>query len=87
MILDEPTSALDPRSEHDIYKMYHHNINYKTAILISHRLSSCRICDYILVFKSGKIVQTGDHDTLVNVEGLYRDLWNAQAAYYTDKEE
>lgn len=87
MILDEPTSALDPRSEYDIYKMYHHNINDKTAILISHRLSSCHICDYILVFKSGKIVQTGDHDTLVNAEGLYCDLWNAQAAYYTDKQE
>ena len=58
----------------------------KTAIYISHRLSSCRFCDKIAVFDEGRIVQVGTHDELVkDVNGKYYELWNAQAQYYTEK--
>ena len=57
----------------------------KTAIYISHRLSSCKFCDEIAVFDQGAIVQTGSHDALVADEaGLYHKLWHAQAQYYTN---
>lgn len=82
MVLDEPTAALDPRSEYEIFQMYQKNLSDKTAILVSHRLSSCRMCDNILVFKNGTIVQQGDHNTLVDCDGLYKEMWNAQAKYY-----
>ena len=54
----------------------------KTAFYISHRLASCRFCRNILVFDQGRIVQQGSHEELVEKEGLYRELWNAQAQYY-----
>lgn len=54
----------------------------KTAIYISHRMSSCRFCENIIVFEDGNIAQMGNHDTLVSQDGLYRELWNAQAQYY-----
>ncbi len=82
MILDEPTAALDPRSEFEIFKMFRDKVKEKTAVLISHRLSSCRICDRILVFKDGRLVQIGKHDDLVNTNGLYNELWKSQAGYY-----
>lgn len=82
MILDEPTAALDPVAEFKIYQQFDELINHKTAFYISHRLSSCRFCDEILVFDKGKIIQRGSHVELVAVEGKYADLWNAQAQYY-----
>ena len=54
----------------------------KTAFYISHRLSSCRFCDEILVFDQGKIIQRGSHQELVKQAGKYYDLWHAQAQYY-----
>lgn len=54
----------------------------KTAFYISHRLASCRFCQNILVFDQGRIVQQGSHEELVEKDGLYRELWNAQAQYY-----
>ncbi len=85
MILDEPTAALDPRSECEIFHLFRRNAQDKTAVLISHRLSSCRICDQILVFKDGCLVQTGAHDVLAESEGLYRDLWETQAKHYREE--
>ena len=59
----------------------------KTAVFISHRLSSCRFCSKILVFDEGHIVQSGRHEDLVaDSTGVYYALWNAQAQYYTHKE-
>ena len=81
-ILDEPTSALDPISEFEIYEQFNRITQEKTSIFISHRLSSCRFCDEILVFDEGHIVQQGTHDTLVKEVGKYQELWNAQAQYY-----
>ena len=85
VVLDEPTSALDPVSEYDIYRRFDKLVEDKTAVYISHRMSSCRFCDNIFVFDRGRIVQKGSHETLMREEGRYRELWNAQAQYYTDE--
>lgn len=65
IVLDEPTAALDPIAEAEIYARFNEIVGDKTAVYISHRLSSCRFCDDILVFDGGRIVQQGRHDTLV----------------------
>lgn len=83
IVLDEPTAALDPLAEAEIYSRFNEIITDRTAVYISHRLSSCRFCDEIAVFDHGRIVQQGSHDELVQQEGRYRELWNAQAKYYT----
>ncbi len=84
IVLDEPTAALDPVAEAEIYSKFGEIVEDKTAIYISHRLSSCRFCDDILVFDEGRIVQQGSHDRLVaDGGGKYYELWNAQAQYYT----
>lgn len=83
VILDEPTSALDPVSEYEIYQHFNELVEDKTAIYISHRMSSCRFCDKIYVFDQGQIVQVGNHDQLMqHTDGIYRQLWEAQAQYY-----
>jgi len=82
VILDEPTAALDPVSELEIYERFDEMVDEKTAIYISHRMSSCRFCENILVFDNGNIIQMGSHDSLVAEDGLYRELWEAQAQYY-----
>jgi len=82
LVLDEPTAALDPLAEADIYARFNDIAIEKTAIYISHRLSSCRFCDEILVFHDGEIIQRGSHDELVSADGKYSELWNAQAKYY-----
>lgn len=84
IILDEPTSALDPISEYDIYTKFNSIVGTKTAIYISHRLSSCRFCDNITVMENGNIVEQGTHSQLLDRKGVYYSLWNAQAEYYKD---
>lgn len=85
IVLDEPTAALDPVAEYEIYAKFNEIVSDKTAIYISHRLSSCRFCDEVLVFDQGQVVQQGSHDQLVTDErGKYHELWHAQAQYYTD---
>lgn len=82
VIMDEPTAALDPVSECEVFAGFDKMVGDKTAIYISHRLASCRFCEDILVFDQGQVVQRGSHDELERQEGLYRELWNAQAQYY-----
>lgn len=82
VIMDEPTAALDPIAEAEIYENFNQMIHDKTAIFISHRMSSCKFCDEIVVFENGEIVQKGRHEKLVEEAGLYQQLWNAQAQYY-----
>lgn len=85
IILDEPTAALDPIAEAEIYSKFDEIVGDKTAIYISHRLSSCRFCDKIAVFDKGEIVQVGTHAKLLSdTAGKYYELWNAQAQYYTE---
>lgn len=84
IILDEPTAALDPMAEAEIYDKFNEISGDKTAIYISHRLSSCKFCDEILVFDRGSILQQGTHEALLEqASGKYAQLWNAQAQYYT----
>ncbi len=83
IILDEPTASLDPLSENEIYTHLNEMITGKTAVFISHRLSSCRFCDEILVVDEGRIAQRGSHDALLAEEsGLYFKMWQTQASYY-----
>ena len=86
IILDEPTAALDPIAEAEIYSKFNEIAGDKTAIYISHRLSSCRFCGSIAVFHGGQIIQRGTHDELLSDEnGKYHELWYAQAQYYNQE--
>lgn len=83
VLLDEPTAALDPLAEAEIYSNFDRIAGDKTAVYISHRLSSCRFCKKIAVFDGGRLVQLGSHEELLAEEdGTYAKLWNAQAQYY-----
>jgi ATP-binding cassette subfamily B protein len=83
IVLDEPTAALDPIAEEQVYEGFSSMVGDRTAVYISHRLSSCRFCDEITVFDNGCIVQKGTHAELLAEEnGKYLELWNAQAQYY-----
>lgn len=83
IVLDEPTAALDPIAEFEVYSKFNEIVGNKTAIYISHRLSSCRFCDDIAVFHEGQLVQLGSHEHLLaDTEGKYFELWGAQAQYY-----
>ena len=84
IVLDEPTAALDPISEYDIYTKFNGIVGTRTAIYISHRLSSCRFCDEITVMDNGRIAERGSHDELLGNGGVYKELWTAQAEYYKD---
>ena len=86
IVLDEPTAALDPVAEAEIYAKFNEIAGDKTAIYISHRLSSCKFCDEIAVFDHGEVVQQGTHEALLSdTNGKYCELWNAQAQYYTEE--
>ena len=82
VIMDEPTAALDPLAECEVYAGFDQMVGKKTTLYISHRLASCRFCEDILVFDQGQVVQRGSHEELKDQEGIYRELWNAQAQYY-----
>jgi len=83
VILDEPTAALDPLAEAEIYEQFNDMIQGKTAIYISHRMSSCKFCDDILVLDGGRIAERGDHTKLLKNNGIYAALYQKQAQYYT----
>jgi len=83
VILDEPTAALDPMAEYDIYRQFDTLVHEKTAIYISHRLSSCQFCDKIAVFSEKELKEYGTHAELVNKpDGVYAKMFAAQAQYY-----
>jgi ABC-type multidrug transport system fused ATPase/permease subunit len=82
MILDEPTSALDPVAEAQLYRNFASLTGDKTTILISHRLGITAVVDRILVFDNGKIVEDGSHKQLMAQNGLYADMYRAQAQWY-----
>jgi len=86
IVLDEPTAALDPVAEAQVYASFSSMVGDRTAVYISHRLSSCRFCDEITVFDQGRIVQQGTHEELMqDQKGKYSELWNAQAQYYVQE--
>ena len=82
LILDEPTAALDVRSEHDIYARFQELTQEKTTLLISHRMSTVRMADRILVLDGGKLVEDGTHEQLMRDNGLYARLYTLQAEHY-----
>ncbi len=84
VILDEPTAALDPVAEYEIYRQFHSLVGGRTAIYISHRLSSCKFCDKIAVFAQASIKEYGSHEELIHIpNGIYAEMFAAQAKYYT----
>lgn len=82
VVLDEPTAALDPLAEQAVYERFIQRTAGRTSLLISHRLSSVRTCDRILVLNNGKIVEDGDHETLLTKGGLYAAFFKAQTQWY-----
>lgn len=84
IVLDEPLSALDPKAEFEIFRKFDNLTNGKTAVYISHRLSTCRFCDEIAVFHNGRMIEYGTHDELIAKESKYKELYMLQAQYYQD---
>jgi ATP-binding cassette, subfamily B, bacterial len=82
LILDEPTASLDPRGEYEIFKQVRRLAEGHTVVLVSHRFSSVRAADRILVLEAGHIVEQGSHASLVNEAGLYAELFHLQAEGY-----
>jgi ATP-binding cassette subfamily B protein len=82
LILDEPTSALDARSEHEVFQRFSELIDNKMAVLISHRFSTVRMADRILVLENGQLLELGTHEELLAQEGRYAELFRLQAAGY-----
>lgn len=84
VILDEPTAALDPIAENELYLKYNEMTSGKISFFISHRLSSTRFCDRILLVKDGKIAESGTHDELMALKGLYYRMYQVQSYYYKE---
>jgi ATP-binding cassette subfamily B protein len=82
LILDEPTSALDARAEYEVFQRFAELTKGKTAVLISHRFSTVRMADRILVLDKGELLEAGSHEELLNKNGRYADLFNLQAMGY-----
>ena len=84
IVLDEPTAALDPRSEYELYRSFNRLVGSKSAVYISHRMSSTRFCDVVAVLKDGRMVEYGTHPDLIGRNSYYTELYSMQAQYYTD---
>lgn len=85
IVLDEPTAALDALAEYNLYKSFDEIIGSKSAVYISHRLSSTRFCDSIAMFKAGELVEQGTHEELLAKGGAYAEMFEIQAQYYKDE--
>ncbi|MBQ3149952.1 MAG: ABC transporter ATP-binding protein [Clostridia bacterium] len=86
IILDEPTAALDPIAENEMYLKYSALTENKTAIYISHRLSSTRFCDRIILLDNAKIIESGTHEELLALGGKYAEMFRTQSKYYRQEE-
>ena len=82
VILDEPTAALDARAEYEVFKRFSELTSGKTAVIISHRFSTVRMADRILVLKNGQMIEIGTHEELLAKNGLYAELFHLQAQGY-----
>jgi ATP-binding cassette subfamily B protein len=82
LVLDEPTAALDARAEYEVFLRFSELTKGKMALLISHRFSTVRMADRILVLRAGELIEAGTHEQLLAQGGLYADLFQLQAAGY-----
>lgn len=84
IVLDEPTAALDALAEYRLYKSFNGLVGNRTAVYISHRLSSTRFCDRVAMFKDGEMTETGTHEELMEKNGDYAEMFRVQAQYYVE---
>lgn len=84
IVLDEPTAALDALAEYRLYKSFNGLVGNRTAVYISHRLSSTRFCDRVAMFKDGEMTETGTHEELMEKNGDYAEMFRVQAQYYIE---
>lgn len=84
VVLDEPTAALDALAEAKLYQDFDKLVGNKTAVYISHRLSSTQFCAHVAMFKDGELVEYGTHDSLLEAGGPYSEMFNVQAQYYIE---
>jgi ABC-type multidrug transport system fused ATPase/permease subunit len=82
IVLDEPTAALDPYAELEVYERFHDMMENHTVVYISHRLSSCKFCQRIIFLEDGSIIEDGNHDELINLNGKYSEMFQMQASQY-----
>lgn len=87
IVLDEPTASLDALAEYELYQNFDKMIQEKSAVYISHRLSSTRFCDVIAMFVAGEMVEYGTHEELLAKGGAYAEIFEVQAQYYETEEE
>lgn len=83
VILDEPTSALDAKAEQDVFIKFRELVKGKTAVVISHRFSTVRMADRIAVLHKGRIIEHGTHQELIDIDGMYREMYTIQASAYS----
>jgi len=86
VVLDEPTSSMDPHSEYELFKSFKKILNGRTALLISHRMSTVKMADKIFVLDKGSIAESGTHSELMSRKGLYADMFETQAQNYNVSE-
>jgi ATP-binding cassette subfamily B protein len=82
LVFDEPTAALDPKNEHEIYRIFRSIARGRMAVVVSHRLALAKLCDRIIVLEHGRIIESGDHDTLMALGGQYHTMFTRQASSY-----
>ena len=87
VVLDEPTAALDALAEAKLYEDFDKLIGGKTAVYISHRLSSTQFCEHVAMFAEGEMVEYGTHEALMEKDGAYAEMFKIQAQYYIEEAE